>query len=174
MYRLTISVTAMLLRSAGCKNQRVLKWKPLYTGCNAFIYHLQVVLPVHHPSHFSHVLINPGSLGCAGHHKAKAETSQIIITTDPHLDQVNEDVEIPHSNVPLQQLLQLYLMGCKGTVTQDVHFLSLCWMLSPCLLYSKCSYFEDRRTKLYHRKIYHSKSTQWQCQRDQDPHVLQC
>lgn len=42
---------------------------------------------------------------------------------EPHLDQVNKDMEVPHGNVPPQQLLQLRLMGCKGTVTQDGVFL---------------------------------------------------
>lgn len=31
-------------------------------------------------------------------------------------------MEIPHSNVPPKQLLQLHLMGCKGTITQDAVF----------------------------------------------------
>lgn len=31
-------------------------------------------------------------------------------------------MEIPHSNVPPKQLLQLHLVGCKRTITQDAVF----------------------------------------------------
>lgn len=58
--------------------------------------------------------MNLGTLGLAGNLKVKPEKQP-----EPHLDQVNKDMEIPHSNVPPQQLLQLHLTGCKGTITQD-------------------------------------------------------
>lgn len=58
--------------------------------------------------------MNLGTLGFAGNLRGKPEKQP-----EPHLDQVNEDMEIPHSNVPPQQLLQLHLHGgCKGTITQ--------------------------------------------------------
>ena len=90
------------------------KWKPCTQIITAFIYHLQVVPLFSHTSRFSLVRMNQGTLGFAGNLKVKP-----VKQPEPHLDQVNEDMEIPHSNVPPQQLLQLHLSGCKGTITQD-------------------------------------------------------
>lgn len=51
------------------------------------------------------------------------ESEGKVRKTEPHLDQVNKNMEVPHGNIPPQQLLQLHLMGCKGTITQDGVFL---------------------------------------------------
>lgn len=80
-------------------------WAQIITGFN---YHLCVVPLVSHTSHFSPVLMSLGTPGLAGNLKVKAEQPEA------HLDQVNEDVEIPHSNVPAQQLLQLHLWDARG------------------------------------------------------------
>jgi len=118
-----------------------------------FIYHLQVVPLVSHTSHFSLVLMNLGTLGFARNLMVKPEKQ-----SEPHLDQVNKDMEIPHSNVPLQQFLQLHLAGCKGTITQGGVFpLTLLDALSVCCTQS--TVVEDRGTKLHHWQIYHSKTT---------------
>lgn len=62
------------------------------------------------------MLLSLGTPGLTENLEAKAEKQQ-----EPHLDQVDEDVEVPHSDVPAQQLLQLHL-GCKGTKTQEAAF----------------------------------------------------
>lgn len=83
-------------------------WAQIITGFN---YHLQVVPLVSHTSHFSPVLLSLGLMKTRPYWEfgGKAEKQP-----EPHLDQVNEDVEIPHSDVPVEQLLQLYLWDARG------------------------------------------------------------
>lgn len=50
-----------------------------------------------------------GTPGLTGNLEVKAENQP-----EPHLDQVNEDVKIPHGDVPAKQLLQLHLWEATG------------------------------------------------------------
>lgn len=95
------------------------KWKPLNRD-----YHWHYLAPPGCSTSQPYLTFFPcaherGYTGLCWESEGKARKKK---STEPHLDQINEDMEIPHSNVPPKQLLQLHLMGCKRTITQDAVF----------------------------------------------------